>query len=94
MKARLGLMRSALAGVHCDQREVRVQRFSAVLPQPSSWKVAAFWPLPQNAGRPREVINRGIHPYAMKVYSQIWGQIPVHCSEQSISCVSPKVCKS
>ena len=42
-------MRSALAGVHDDQREVRVQQSSAVLVQPLSQKVAAFRPLPQNA---------------------------------------------
>ena len=42
-------MRSALAGVRCDQRKVRVQQYSGVLAQPSSQKVAAFRPLPQNA---------------------------------------------
>ena len=41
VKAQLGLMRSALAGVHCDQREVRVQQYSAVLAQLLSQTVAA-----------------------------------------------------
>ena len=49
VRARLGLMRSALAGVQRDQREGRLQQYSAVLAQPSSQTVAAFRPLPQNA---------------------------------------------
>ena len=42
-------MHSALAGVRCDQREVRVLQCSAALAQPLSQMVAAFRPLPQNA---------------------------------------------
>ena len=53
----VGLMRSTLAGVHCNQREVRVQQYSAVLAQPSSQKVSAFRPLPQNA-----VLGPGVTP--------------------------------
>ena len=57
VKAQLGLMRSAPAEVHCDQREVRVQQCSAVLAQPSLQKVAAFRPLPQNA-----LLGTGVTP--------------------------------
>ena len=49
VSARLGWMRSTLAGMPCDQREVRVQQCVAALAQPSSQMVAAFRPLAQKA---------------------------------------------
>ena len=39
----------ALAGVLCDQRDVRVQQYSAALAQSLSQMAAAFRPLPHNA---------------------------------------------
>ena len=48
VQARSGWIRSALAGVHCDQHGVRVQQCSAALAQPSSQMVTAFRLLPQN----------------------------------------------